>query len=41
VLLPPNLGQLEVHFQPGAVENTLFQVQFESETSVVTYYTRC
>lgn len=41
VLLPPNLGQLEVHFQPGAAENTLFQVQFQSDSSTVTYYTRC
>jgi hypothetical protein len=41
VLLPPNLGQLEVHFQPGSVDNTLFQVQFESDVSMVTYYTRC
>lgn len=40
-LLPPNLGRLEVHFQPGAVENTLFEVRFQSEVSDLVYFTRC
>jgi hypothetical protein len=41
VLLPPNLGQLEVHFRPGGTANELYQVQFESQRSTLTYYTRC
>jgi hypothetical protein len=41
VLLPPNLGRLEVHFQPGAPENTLFEVKFASATSELVYFTRC
>lgn len=41
VLLPPNLGRLEVHFQPGSTESTLFQVQFQSATSEVSHYVRC
>lgn len=40
-LLPPNLGRLEVHFQPGAAENTLFELRFQSEASDIAYYTRC
>jgi hypothetical protein len=40
-LLPPNLGRLEVHFQPGAAENTLFEVRFQSEVSDLVYFTRC
>jgi hypothetical protein len=40
-LLPPNLGRLEVHFQPGAPQNTLFQIAFQSPTAEITYYTRC
>jgi hypothetical protein len=41
VLLPPNLGQLEVHFLPGAVDNTLFRVEFASDTTTIAHYTRC
>ncbi|HTV17545.1 MAG TPA: hypothetical protein VMG12_02710, partial [Polyangiaceae bacterium] len=41
VLLPPNLGRLEVHFQPGAAENTLYQIQFQSAASTLTHYARC
>src|SRR5690606_35808857 len=41
VLLPPNLGQLEVHFRPGAAQNTLYEVRFESAASTLTHYTRC
>jgi hypothetical protein len=40
-LLPPNLGQLEVHFRKGHASNQLFQVAFESATSKLEYYTRC
>lgn len=41
VLLPPNLGRLEVHFTPGAPENTLFELRFQSEVTDLVYYTRC
>ena len=41
VLLPPNLGRLELHFQPGAPENTLFEIEFESATSDLKYFARC
>ena len=41
VLLPPNLGRLEVHFQPGAPENTLFEVELESANTDLKYFTRC
>ncbi|HKO90154.1 MAG TPA: hypothetical protein VJU61_03315, partial [Polyangiaceae bacterium] len=40
-LLPPNLGQLEVHFQPGAAGGSLFEVSFTSATSQLRRYTRC
>jgi hypothetical protein len=41
VLLPPNLGRLEVHFLRGAPENTLFELRFRSSASELSYYTRC
>jgi hypothetical protein len=41
VLLPPNLGRLEVHFRPGAAENELFELRFQSEVTDLVYYTRC
>jgi hypothetical protein len=40
-LLPPNLGTLEVHFKPGSLKNTLYQIEFSSATSDVAFYTRC
>ena len=41
VLLPPNLGRLEVHFQPGAIQNSLYQVEFQSASSTISHYARC
>src|SRR5690606_26568283 len=41
VLLPPNLGRLEVHFLPGSADNKLFEVRFSSESSEIIHYTRC
>jgi hypothetical protein len=41
VLLPPNLGRLEVHFRPGAADNSLFEVRFQSDVTDLAYYTRC
>jgi hypothetical protein len=40
VLLPPNLGRLEVHYLPGA-GNQLFAIDFTSGVTDVTVYTRC
>ncbi|MGQ0504346.1 MAG: hypothetical protein ACT4TC_03430 [Myxococcaceae bacterium] len=40
VLLPPNLGKLEVHYLPGA-GNTVFELSFESAYSHVKVYLRC
>lgn len=40
VLLPVNLGTIEVHYRPGR-DNTLFEIRFESPTTEVIAYTRC
>lgn len=40
VLLPPNLGLLEIHFLPGT-DNTLFEISFENALTSVKVYTRC
>ncbi len=40
VLVPPNLGRLEVHFQPGA-GNTLFEIGFQNTISDILVYARC
>jgi len=39
VLLPRNLGQIDVHFRPGRHE--LFEVSFRSPEIDVRFYTRC
>jgi hypothetical protein len=41
VLLPPNMGRLEVHFRRGAPDNELFELRFQSEVTDLSYYTRC
>lgn len=41
VMLPPNLKQLEVHWQPGSANNTLFRVSFASAAANIVYYVRC
>lgn len=41
VLLPPNLGRLEVHFRPHSGADTLFRVSFENAITDVTVYLRC
>jgi hypothetical protein len=41
VMLPPNLKQLEVHWQPGSSSNTLFRVSFDSAAANISYYVRC
>lgn len=40
VLLPPNLGRLEIHFLPGA-GNTLFELAFSNGLTDVRLYTTC
>lgn len=40
VLVPPNLGLLEVHFYPGD-DNELFSITYDSPLSHVVVYTRC
>ena len=41
VLLPPNLGILEVHFMPGAQTNELYEISLQSAFSDLRFYTRC
>lgn len=39
VLLPPNLGKVDVHYRPGP--HSLFEVSFTSPRVDVRFYTRC
>jgi Tol biopolymer transport system component len=41
VVLPPNLGRLEVHWLRGSEDNTLFDVAFTNDTTDVHVYVRC
>lgn len=41
VVLPPNLGRIEVHFLRGPATNTLFEVAFTNAVTDVRFYTRC
>ena len=40
VLVPPNLGQLEFHFMPGA-QNTVFELSFANSITDVKVYLTC
>ncbi len=40
VMLPVNLGSIEVHYRPGT-DNTLFEIGFISPNGEVLIYTRC
>ena len=40
VVVPPNLGRLEIHFRPGA-DNTLFELAFGSAVLDLKVYLRC
>jgi hypothetical protein len=40
VIVPPNLGKLEIHFLPGP-GNSVFEIGFESATTDVRVYTTC
>ncbi len=41
VIVPPNLGQLEIHFLPGVDSNTLFELAFTNAVTDVRVYLRC
>ncbi|MFE8600420.1 hypothetical protein [Archangium violaceum] len=41
VMVPPNLGQLEIHFLSGPSSNTLFELQFTNTITDVRVYLRC
>jgi hypothetical protein len=41
VVLPPNLGRIEIHWLRGASSNTLFEVAFENDVTDVRAYVRC
>ncbi|HYO74385.1 MAG TPA: hypothetical protein VEU33_50755, partial [Archangium sp.] len=41
VMVPPNLGQLEIHFLSGPNTNTLFELQFSNTITDVRVYLRC
>ncbi len=41
VMVPPNLGQLEIHFLPGLDSNTLFELAFTNAITDVRVYLRC
>jgi hypothetical protein len=40
VLLPPNLGRLEIHFRPGA-GNSVFALSFKNDYTDITLYMTC
>lgn len=41
VLLPPNLGSVEVHYVPASAQDTLFELTFASPIAAVRVPTRC
>lgn len=41
VMLPPNIGSLEVHYRPGSPKNTLFQITWSSKAASIVTYLRC
>ncbi|MFO0685536.1 MAG: hypothetical protein U0234_25980 [Sandaracinus sp.] len=41
VLLPPNLGRVEIHWRVGSPANTLFEIGFSNDVTDVRFYTRC
>jgi hypothetical protein len=41
VMVPPNLGQLEIHFLPNNASTTLFELAFTSDITDVRVYLRC
>jgi len=41
VLLPPNLGTVEIQFLPGKKTGELYELSLQSEFSDLRLYTRC
>ena len=41
VLLPPNLGRVEIHWLTGPSSNTLFEIAFTNAITDVRFYVRC
>ncbi|MCI0571821.1 MAG: hypothetical protein L0Y66_13800 [Myxococcaceae bacterium] len=41
VMVPPNLGRLEIHFRKRHASNTLFELAFTNATTDVRVYVRC
>lgn len=41
VMVPPNLGQLEIHFLPNNASATLFELAFQNAITDVRVYLRC
>ncbi|WP_375772415.1 hypothetical protein NR798_16510 [Archangium gephyra] len=41
VMVPPNLGQLEIHFLSGPSTNSLFELRFSNTITDVRVYLRC
>jgi hypothetical protein len=41
VVLPPNLGRVEIHFRPGNPANSLYEIAFANDVTDVRVYTRC
>jgi hypothetical protein len=40
VMMPPNIGRIDVHFMPGA-NNTVFEIGFDGPAVAIKYYVRC
>lgn len=41
VMMPPNVGRLDVHFLPGSAQNTLFELGIEGPGVSMRSYVRC
>jgi hypothetical protein len=41
VVLPPNLGRIEIHWLTGSSANTLFELGFHNDITDIRFYVRC
>jgi hypothetical protein len=41
VMMPPNVGRLDVHFLPGSAQNTVFELSIDGPGVALRYYVRC
>src|SRR5262249_12033482 len=41
VLLPPNLGGIEIHFRPGSAANTTYELAFANSVTDIRVYMHC